>query len=370
MEWRLAQAWLHTASQMSYLCVDLLPIGKAKPHQGVLSLSDLSKLQDLAAQAANEGATLKNIEIAKTDDGVLMLKSADGKADFEISIPKEMLLDVNDIDFATAQVREDSSIEDPMRGWFNAYLAALVDDDDRAELAKIRKAIDVSNLTASSTYRGLALGNFVTINSKPQSLNRALLSASMIATADGVKLVPVLGLARAGNVGLAMNLSAGGSFRSTGRAEDEIRVTMGRFDALHALNTQGRLLDFPVAFSLPLTLSLPEERTLTISRNFHENQTVGKSVLPRAWAEGKDIKMSYCPVSMSARPRMAREMFRAALKPIDISGLDMVWGMVRNYNMSRLFDAYVQSGELKDEKLRDLLTQSIRSQIETFLKSI
>ena len=192
----------------------------------------------------------------------------------------------------------------------------------------------------------------------------------MIATADGVKMVPILGLARSGNVGLSMNLSAGGSFRSTGRAEGEIRVAMGRFDALYALNTQGQVLDFPVAFSLPLSLSLPDKRTLTIARNFHESQTVGKAVVPRVWTEGKDVKMSYCPVSMSARPRMAREMFRAALKPIDISGLDMVWGMVRNYNMSRLFDAYVQSGELKDEKLRDLLTQSIRSQIETFLKSI
>lgn len=333
-------------------------------------MSELNKLQELAAQAAEEGATLKNVEIASSDDGKLILKSIDGSADFEISIPEAMLLPADDIDLATAKVRESASIEEPMRSWFNAYLAAMVDGEDRAVLASVRKAIDKSNLTASSTFRGLALANFLTINTKPEALNRSLLSASMIGTASGPKLVPILGLARAGAGGLSLSVSAGGSFRVTGRAAEEIRVSMGRFDALHALNTQGQVLDFPTAFSLPLSLTLPEKRSISIARNFTESQVVGKMAVPKAWAEGDEIKMSYCPIGLGNQPRAAREVFRAALKPLDIAGLDMVWGLVRNYNMSRLFDAYVASGELEDEKLRKMLSQSTRSQIETMLKSI
>ena len=333
-------------------------------------MSDLNKLQELAAQAAEEGVTLKNVEIASSDDGIPILKTVDGAADFEISIPETMLLPAADIDFATAKVGESASVEEPMRAWFNDYLTAMVDDEDRAALALVRKAIDQSKLTVNSVFRGLALANFLTINIKPEALNRSLLSASMVGTASGPKLIPFLGLARAGAGGPSLSVSAGGSFRATGRAEGEIRVSMGRFDALHALNSQGQVLDFPTAYSLPLSLTLPEKRSITISRNFSESQVIGKLAVPKAWADGDEIKMSYCPLGFSNQPRAAREMFRTALRPLNITGLDMVWGLVRNYNMSRMFDAYVASGELEDENLRKMLSQSLRSQIETMLKSI
>ena len=333
-------------------------------------MSDLKKLQELAAQAAEEGATLKNVEIAASDDGTLILKSLDGSADFEISIPEAMMLPVEDIDFSTLTIGESSSIEEPMRGWFNAYLAAMVDEGDRAALALVRKAIDKANLTVSSSFRGLALANFLTINTKPEALNRSLLAPSMIGTATGAKVLPILGLARAGNGPLSLSVSAGGSFRVSGRADEEIRVSVGRFDALHALNSQGQPLNFATAFSLPLSLTLPEKRSIHIGRNFSDTQKIGKAIVPKAWAEGDEIRMSYCPIGLASQPRAAREAFRVALKPLNVSGIDMVWGLVRNYNMSRLFDAYVASGELEDENLRKMLSQSIRSQIETMLKSI
>lgn len=333
-------------------------------------MSDLNKLQELAAQAAEEGATLKNVELARNDEGDLVLQAIDGAADFEVSIPEAMQISVEDIDFETGQLRAGSAIEEPLRGWFNAYLTAMVDDEDRAALVAMRKSIDAENLTASNTFRGLALGNFVTINTKPEAINRALMSSSIVGTQKGAVLVPILGLARAGMMGLSMSMSAGGSFRSTGRAAEEIRLSAGRFDALHALNAHGQVLDFTTAFSLPAGLQLPNEKTLSIARNFSETQMVGKALVPKAWEDGKVIRMSYCPVGIGGQPRMAREVFRAALKHLDLAGQDMIWGSIRNYNMSRLFQAYVKSNELKDANLRKILSQSIRSQIETMLKSI
>ena len=334
-------------------------------------MSDLKKLQELAAQAEQNGATLRNVEIAETDEAEVCLRVSEDATEFEISIPDSMKVPVKAVDFETGQISETAEMPDEQRAWFNAYLSALVDDEDRAALTSLRRSIDEENLTASNTFRTVALGNFVTINAKPAAINQALLSPSFVSTADGPMLVPILGLARPGNKGLAMNISAGGSFRVAGKATEEILVTAGRFDALHALNAQGRVLSFATAFALPMKITLPNKQNFSILRNFNDVKRVQNGILPKAWLDGDTITMSHCMVGVrTGKPHIARETFRAAIKELDIPNHLDLWIMIRNYNMSRLFDAYTASRELKNEKLGKMLSASISSQIETMLKSL
>ena len=143
-------------------------------------MSDLKKLQELAAQAEQNGATLRNVEIAETDEAGVCLRVSEGATEFEISIPDSMKVPVKAVDFETGQISETAEMPDEQRAWFNAYLSALVDDEDRAALTSLRRSIDEENLTASNTFRAVALGNFVTINAKPAAINQALLSPSFV----------------------------------------------------------------------------------------------------------------------------------------------------------------------------------------------
>ena len=333
-------------------------------------MSNLQKLQELAAQAEQNGATLRNVEIAGIDGKEICLQTVEGETEFEISIPETLKLPVASIDFETGQVSEKAEVPDEFRGWFNEYLSALVSDDDRAALIDLRKSIDEENITASNTFRAVALGNFATINVKPEAINRALLAPSFVATKDGAMLVPILGLARPGNRGLNMSISAGGSFRVAGKAEGEILVTAGRFDSVHALNAQGRVMEFNTAFSLPMQFKLANGQTFALLRNFNKVKRVGNGLVPNAWIEGDKITMSHSLVGVTGQPRAPRETFRIALKDLDISNQQELWLQIRNYNMSRLFTAYTASRELKNEKLRKMLSASIASQIETMLKSL
>ena len=80
--------------------------------------------------------------------------------------------------------------------------------------------------------------------------------------------------------------------------------------------------------------------------------------------------MSYCPVALGGNPRAAQLAFRTALKHLDLTGQDVAWSTLRNYNVSRLFEAYVATGDIKHDGLRKKLAESIACQIETMLKSI
>lgn len=334
-------------------------------------MSDLEKLNALAAEAAERGATIKNAEFGQSDSGDVILQASAESADIEVSIPGPMQIAVSDIDFNTAQLSEGAAIDQGLREWTNAYLAALVDDADRQALVQVRKAIDAENLTARSEFRGLGAANFLTINTKTDGINRALLAPSIVATQRGPVLLPILGAARQGNMGIVMSISAGGSFRATGKGvTGEIQVTAGRFDSLHALNAHGRAQTFASAFSLPLALSLPNGRHFSVGRNFTETQTVGQAQVPKAWMEGDAIKMSYCPVALGANPNAARMTFRTALKHIDMPGQEMAWASLRNYNLARLFEAYVAAGDIKDAALKEIFAQALACQIETMLKSI
>jgi hypothetical protein len=333
-------------------------------------LSNLKKLQELAAQAEHNGATLQNVEIAGIDGKEICLQIVEGETEFEISIPETLKLPVTSIDFETGQVSGKAEVPDEFRGWFNEYLSALVSDDDRAALIDLRKSIDAENIAASNTFRAVALGNFATISVKPEAINRALLAPSFVATKDGPMLVPILGLARPGNRGLNMSISAGGSFRVAGKAEGEILVTAGRFDSLHALNAQGRVMAFNTTFSVPMQFKLVNGQTFVLLRNFNEVKRVGNYLVPNAWIEGDKITMSHSLVGVTGQPGTPRETFRVALKNLDISNQQELWLQIRNYNMSRLFTAYTASRELKSEKLKNMLSASIASQIETMLKSL
>lgn len=334
-------------------------------------MSDLQKLQELTADAAQRGVTFNNVELGRSDAGDLILQTTTSGSAIEISIPEPLHIPISTVNMSTGQLDEKADMDESLRDWVNAYLAALVTDEDRQTLSGIREAIDAENLTANSAFRGLGIANFLTINTKIEALNQALLAPSVVATNKGQVLLPILGAARPGNMGVPLNITAGGSFRATGKdIQDEIRVTAGRFDSMHSLNAHGRVLSFGATFSLPAMLSLQDQRTLVIGRNFNETRTVGQAQVPKAWADGSAIKMSYCPVALGGNPRAAQLAFRTALKHLDLTGQDVAWSTLRNYNVSRLFEAYVATGDIKHDGLRKKLAESIACQIETMLKSI
>ena len=250
-------------------------------------MSDLQKLQELTADAAQRGVTFNNVELGRSDAGDLILRTTTSGSAIEISIPEPLHIPISTVNMSTGQLDEKADMDESLRDWVNAYLAALVTDEDRQTLSGIREAIDAENLTANSAFRGLGIANFLTINTKIEALNQALLAPSVVATNKGQVLLPILGAARPGNMGVPLNITAGGSFRATGKdIQDEIRVTAGRFDSMHSLNAHGRVLSFGATFSLPATLSLQDQRTLVIGRNFNETRTVGQAQVPKAWADG------------------------------------------------------------------------------------
>lgn len=334
-------------------------------------MSDLQKLQALTEAAAQRGVTLKNIELGESDTGDLILQTTAQGSTIEASIPEPMHIPLSAIDMSTGQLAETADMDESLRDWTNAYLAALATDEDRQALLELRQAIDAENLNTTSAFRGLGIANFLTIDTKVEALNHALFAPSVIATNKGQVLLPILGVSRPGQMGVPLNISAGGSFRATGKdIQDEIRVTAGRFDSLHALNAHGRVLSFGGSFSLPATLTLQDQRKLMIGRNFNETRMVGKAQVPKAWAEGNVVKMAYCPVALSSNMGGAQVVFRTALKHLDLTGLDIAWSSLRNYNVSRLFEAYVATGDINHDGLRKKLAGSIACQIETALKSI
>lgn len=333
-------------------------------------MSDLQKLQELAADAALRGVTIKNVEIDLNDGGQAFLRTTSDNVDIEISIPEALQINIEDIDFNTCQLHETAELDGGLRDWVNAYLAALVEESDRETLVGMRNAINNEHLTAVSAFRGLGLGNFLTINTKPEAINRALLAPSIVATRTGQVLLPILGLARNGT-GHPMTISAGGSFRITGKqVSGELMVSAGRFDSLHALNVHARCLEFQSAFSLPLSLSLPDGGTFSVGRNLTEHVTSGNAVFPRIVVEGNDIKMSYCPIAFGQRPGAAILVFRSAMKHQNLPNNDAIWVNMRKYNMSRTFEAYTATDTIEDAALKEIMASSLACQIETMLKSI
>lgn len=332
-------------------------------------MSNLDQLRALADEAAASGATLKNIQLDE-QDGHLMLPVVDPGASFEVSIPAEMQLPTDKIDMETGVLVEDSGLEAEQHDWFTRYLRALVSEEQRAALVDLRSGIDAAGLHEDETFKGLALNNFITIDTSPAAINRALLSRHLVGTKNGPVLLPVLGAGRHSMEGATLSMSAGGSFRATGKAEGEVSIVAGRFDALHGTNTFSQLQSFRTAFSIPLALSLPENRQLIVSRALSDTVVVGKTLLPRTAEKDRTITMAYTPVGMSANPAAPREVFRAALKPFNVPRVDEIWSRVKLYNNTRLFKAYVASQSLEHAELRKMLSGSLATQIETALESI
>ena len=184
-------------------------------------MSNLDQLRALADEAAASGATLKNIQLDE-QDGHLMLPVVDPGASFEVSIPAEMQLPTDKIDMETGVLVEDSGLEAEQHDWFTRYLRALVSEEQRAALVDLRSGIDAAGLHEDETFKGLALNNFITIDTSPAAINRALLSRHLVGTKNGPVLLPVLGAGRHSMEGATLSMSAEvgfvrNAFRQTSR---------------------------------------------------------------------------------------------------------------------------------------------------------
>ena len=332
-------------------------------------MSNKELMQTLLEQSEQFGAVFRNVQVEATDNG-LGLAAVKAGADIEISVPKDMQLSRDAVDMNTGKLKAEADVPTDYRDWVNRYLSILLNKDRmKAETSK-REFVAAMDEETRESFNGIALGNFLNTETNTETVHQFLLGNQFVGSNTGPVLNPILGLARPGKGALSMQVSANGSFRVVGKAEEEINIVAGPYDALHSLNSMNHVARFNAAFSVPMALQLSKGGTLRIGRALHDKQRVQNMNLPRASRQDGVISLAYLPVGFANQPRAPREVFRQTVKPFDLAGLDELWSSIRSYNLSRLFKAYVRTQTLEHAGLKADLSETLTSQIETMLESI
>lgn len=332
-------------------------------------MSKQELMQTLLEQSEQFGAVFRNVRVEGFDNG-FGLVAVNANADIEISVPKEMQLSRDAVDMTTGKLKAEADVPAEYRDWVDRYLSVLLNKDRMEAEAAKREFVAAMDEETQETFSGMALGNFLNPATDVETTNQFLLGNQFIGSSAGPVLNPILGLARPGQSALTMQVSANGSFRVVGKAEEEINVVAGPYDALHALNSMNHAARFNAAFSVPMAVQLAKGGTLRIGRAFHDKQRVQNMSLPRVSRQGEIISLAYIPIGFANQPRAPREIFRQTLKPFDLAGLDELWSRIRSYNLSKLFKAYVRAQALEHAGLKADLSETLTSQIETVLESI
>ena len=206
-------------------------------------------MQELLQEGEGFGAVFRNVKVEQFDHG-LGLSITKAMADFELSLPADLQLSKDAIDFETGQIKPDFEADAAYKDWVNRYLAALLSPEALdAERAK-REAFAALSDEAKEDFAGLGLFNYLNEDTDQETLHRFLLNGQFIGGAEGPILLPILSLAKPGLASAPLQISANKSFRAVGKAEHEVNIAAGPFDALHALNSLNHVGRFSASFSL------------------------------------------------------------------------------------------------------------------------
>lgn len=173
-------------------------------------MSDVATLNSLINDVTDLGGSVKNVKVDEDERGlILRVPRTDGP--FDITMPEHLHLDPAAIDYERACVAEDADLPEPVRSFWNAYIAALFDDDDRAALADIRQAVGPLLEEQGEAFEALGLQGFLQTESDTVSLNRRMLTSVAMGTEQGTRILPFIGLARQGKSPINISKTVSGS---------------------------------------------------------------------------------------------------------------------------------------------------------------
>jgi len=198
-------------------------------------VSDVATLNSLIKDVADLGGSIKNVEVDEDERGlILRVPRADGP--FDITMPEHLHLDPEDFDDEQGYISEKANMPEPVRALWNAYFAALFDDDDRAALADIRQAVGSLLDEQAEAFDGLSLNGFLQTEHDTATLNRRLLTSVAMGTEQGTRVLPFMGLARQGKSPINISKTISGAYTINGSSANAVIINSGRFDALWALS--------------------------------------------------------------------------------------------------------------------------------------
>ena len=337
-------------------------------------MSDVATLNSLIKDVADLGGSVKNVEVDEDERGlILRVPRADGP--FDVTMPEHLHLDPDDFDDERACVRENADMPEPVRAFWNAYIAALFDDDDRAALADIRHAVGALNEEQAEAFDGLSLNGFLQTEHDTASLNRRLLNAFAMGTEQGTRILPFVGLARQGKSPLSISKTISGAYTINGSSANAVIINPGRFDALWALSARDQGNRSMVALSVPLPVPMGQTSgtakppMLAVGRSPNQSQSYKGAFAPRVIREGNVLRLTHLTISFLGRPALAPTIFRSLAKEHDIPNPEDLWPRIKSYDMRRLFRAYQVSHEVENARLREKLSDALSLQIETLIES-
>ena len=337
-------------------------------------MSDVATLNSLIKDVTDLGGSVKNVEVDEDERGlVLRVPRTDGP--FDITMPEHLHLDPEAIDYERACVAEDADLPEPVRSFWNAYIAALFDDDDRAALADIRQAVGPLLDEHGEAFEALGLQGFLHTENDTVSLNRRMLASVAMGTEQGTRILPFIGLARQGKSPINISKTVSGSYTVNGSAANAVIINSGRFDALWALNSKDQGNRSMVALSVPLSIPMGQASgnakppALAVGRSPSQSQPYKGAFAPRVIREGNVQRLTHLTLSFLGRPALAQTIFRSVAKEHDIQNPDDLWPRIKAYNMRRLFHAYRVSNDVENTRLREKLTDALSQQIETLIES-
>ena len=337
-------------------------------------MSDVATLNSLINDVTDLGGSVKNVKVDEDERGlILRVPRTDGP--FDITMPEHLHLDPAAIDYERACVAEDADLPEPVRSFWNAYIAALFDDDDRAALADIRQAVGPLLEEQGEAFEALGLQGFLQTESDTVSLNRRMLTSVAMGTEQGTRILPFIGLARQGKSPINISKTVSGSYTVNGSAANAVIINSGRFDALWALNSKDQGSRSMVALSVPLSIPMGQASgntkppALAVGRSPSQSQPYKGAFAPRVIREGNVLRLTHLTLSFLGRPALALTIFRSVAKEHDIQNPDDLWPRIKAYNMRRLFHAYRVSNDVENTRLREKLTDALSQQIETLIES-
>lgn len=337
-------------------------------------MSDVATLNSLIKDVTDLGGSVKNVEVDEDERGlILRVPKADGP--FDVTMPEHLHLDPDDFDDERGCVREDAEMPEPVRAFWNAYIAALFDDDDRAALADIRQAVGALNEEQAEAFDGLSLNGFLQTEHDTASLNRRLLTAFAMGTEQGTRVLPFVGLARQGKSPVNISKTISGAYTINGSSANAVIINSGRFDALWALSARDQGHRSMVALSVPLSIPMGQASgnakppLLAVGRSPNQSLPYKGAFAPRVIKEGNVLRLTHLTLSFLGRPALALTIFRSVAKENGIPTPDDLWPRIKSYNLRRLFQAYRVSHDVQNARLREKLSDALSLQIETLIES-
>ena len=337
-------------------------------------MSDVATLNSLIKDVADLGGSIKNVEVDEDERGlILRVPRADGP--FDITMPEHLHLDPEDFDNEQGCISEKADMPEPVRAFWNAYIAALFDDDDRAALADIRQAVGSLLEEQAEAFDGLSLNGFLQTERDTATLNRRLLTSVTMGTEQGTRVLPFMGLARQGKSPINISKTISGAYTINGSSANAVIINSGRFDALWALSARDQGHRSMVALSVPLSIPMGQASgnakppLLAVGRSPNRSQPYKGAFAPRVIKEGNVLRLTHLTMSFLGRPALAQTIFRSLAKENDIPNPDDLWPRIKAYNMRRLFQAYQVSHGVENARLREKLSDALSLQIETLIES-